>query len=238
MLCRRPGRARFVGLKLTTVLAIVLLAAASHAAQVKLAWDPNTEANLAGYKVSYGTASGTYSTVVDVGKVTTYTIANLADSKTYYFAAVAYNTSGASSGYSNQVTFTTPAPTANGSPSTPTTPTGPTSAAVNAAASYSTSATDPNGNPVTYQFNWGDGSVSSWGVNTQSHAWAKAGTYYVTVQARDSLGAQSGVSARTTVTVGGVRPHLRHRPVPTGSGTTQLFQQRHPPPIPRRSSWG
>jgi hypothetical protein len=227
MLYLRQGRERFVGLKLTTVLAVILFAAVAQAAQVTLAWNPNTETNLAGYKLNYGTASGSFSTVVDVGKVTTYTIANLADGKTYYFAATAYNTSGGSSGYSNQVTYTTPATTpTNGSPTTPSAPSGPTSAAVAATCSYSTSATDPNGNPIVYQFNWGDGSVSPWGAASQTHAWTAAGTYYVTAQGRDSLGALSGVSARATVTVNG---GTTTTPPPTTSTTYRIWDNSASP---------
>jgi hypothetical protein len=77
------------------------------AAQVTLAWDANTEPELTGYKIYYGTVSGTYGTPVDVGKVTTYTVTGLADGRTYYFAATAYDSVGNESGYSNEVTYTT-----------------------------------------------------------------------------------------------------------------------------------
>jgi len=56
-----------------------------NAADVKLAWDPNTQPELAGYKLSYGATSGQYGTTVDVGNVTTYTVSGLT-SGTYYFA--------------------------------------------------------------------------------------------------------------------------------------------------------
>ena len=75
------------------------------AADVNLAWDANTETNLAGYKLYMGTASRTYGTPVTLGKVTTYTKTGLALG-TYYFAVTAFNTNATNneSGYSNEVT--------------------------------------------------------------------------------------------------------------------------------------
>lgn len=58
--------------------------------------------DLAGYKVYYGTAHGTYSNSVTIGKVTSYSINNLAPG-TYYFTVTAYDTTGLESGYSNEV---------------------------------------------------------------------------------------------------------------------------------------
>ena len=40
------------------------------AGSLSLAWDPNTEEDLAGYKVYIGTSSGTHSQTIDVGKAT------------------------------------------------------------------------------------------------------------------------------------------------------------------------
>jgi hypothetical protein len=88
---------------------IWLMPAPAVAADVDLAWDANQESDLAGYKLHYGTKSGTYSNIIDVGKRTSYAVTGLAAGTTYYFAATAYNTKGLESGYSNQVTGTTPA---------------------------------------------------------------------------------------------------------------------------------
>jgi len=72
-----------------------------------LAWDPNAESNLAGYKVYVGTASSVYGTPVDVGLVTTFEVINLTKGQTYYFAVTAYNSAG-ESGDSNEVSKTIP----------------------------------------------------------------------------------------------------------------------------------
>ena len=77
-----------------------------------LAWDaPTTNvdgtpiAGLAGFKIYYGTASGTYTGIVDVGSVTNYAINNLAVG-TYYFSVTAYDSVGSESDFSNEVSKT------------------------------------------------------------------------------------------------------------------------------------
>jgi hypothetical protein len=92
-------------------------------ADVTLAWNPNTESDLAGYRIHYGTASGSYSVQIDVHNVTTCTVTGLTAGQTYHFAATAYDTSGNESGYSNQVSYQVPTGT-SGVPSTPTSPSG------------------------------------------------------------------------------------------------------------------
>ena len=73
------------------------------ATQAKLEWDPNSESDLAGYRIHYGLASRSYSSVVDAGKQTTCTLTGLRVGTTYYIAATAYNTAGRVSTYSNEV---------------------------------------------------------------------------------------------------------------------------------------
>jgi hypothetical protein len=76
--------------------------------QVTLEWDPNRETNLAGYRIYIGTASGVYGQPVEAGLATIGTIPGLLGGHTYYFAATAYNTSGAESAKSNEVMYTVP----------------------------------------------------------------------------------------------------------------------------------
>jgi hypothetical protein len=85
---------------------LILFAVPGRAAQVTLAWDANTEADLGGYKVYYGTASQSYDWFVDVGNVTQTTITNLTAGTAYYFAATAYDDAGLESAYSSEVTST------------------------------------------------------------------------------------------------------------------------------------
>ncbi|MGO9614668.1 MAG: fibronectin type III domain-containing protein [Dissulfurispiraceae bacterium] len=75
---------------------------------VTLAWDPPMESSsiiIAGYKVYYGTSSGQYGKVMDVGNVVTYTVQSLSPG-TYYFAVTAYDKSGNESSYTNEVSKT------------------------------------------------------------------------------------------------------------------------------------
>src|SRR5438132_30793 len=94
-------RAIFVTCALTALC--FLAPALSSAAQVTLAWDPNTEPDLAGYKLYYGTSSGSYQFSVDVGNLTSYTLSGLLEGRIYYFAATDYNLSLNESGLSNEV---------------------------------------------------------------------------------------------------------------------------------------
>jgi hypothetical protein len=80
----------------------------ANCAQVTLVWDPVNVSNLSGYKIYYGTTSGTYQWVSDAGNVTSYTLSGLNAGTTYYAAATDYLTSGIESTYSNEVMFAAP----------------------------------------------------------------------------------------------------------------------------------
>jgi hypothetical protein len=89
-------------------LMALIAAATTITYAVQLAWDPNPEPDLAGYKLYWSlTPGGPYTNKVDVGNVTNYTIANtnFAFMKTNYFVATAYNTSGLESTYSNEINW-------------------------------------------------------------------------------------------------------------------------------------
>lgn len=82
----------------------------AFAASITLTWDANTEPDIAGYKVYYGTASRTYGTPIDVGKVTGHTVGNLSGGKTYFVSMTAYDSFGSESGFSSEVTVSTSVP--------------------------------------------------------------------------------------------------------------------------------
>jgi hypothetical protein len=87
---------------------ILLSSAAALSAQVTLAWDPNTETDLEGYKLYYGFESGNYLYSVDVSNQTSHTISDLEPNRVHYFAATAYDTDNNESGFSDEITYLTP----------------------------------------------------------------------------------------------------------------------------------
>jgi hypothetical protein len=93
-----------------TLAVAVLFPISLIAASIEVSWSANAESDLAGYKVYYGTQSGTYTSSVNAGKVTTQTINNLETGRTYYIAISAYDTSANESAKSNEVTISIPVP--------------------------------------------------------------------------------------------------------------------------------
>src|SRR6185503_1927067 len=72
-----------------------------------LTWAANREPDLAGYKIYVGTASGTYNfpgSAFVIGLGTSYTVSNLPNGQTYFFAISAYDTAGNESPLSAEVT--------------------------------------------------------------------------------------------------------------------------------------
>jgi len=110
----------------------------------------------------------------------------------------------------------------NHSPNTPSTPSGPSSGYTGTSYSFSTSATDPDGDPLTYRFDWGDGNISSWGASSQSHGWDSTGNFCIKVQAKDSHGATSSWSDchYITITFPYHDPELNSGDVSPDSGDT------------------
>jgi hypothetical protein len=94
------------GLRL--LIALVLLIATSPASAIVLAWDPNDEPDVAGYRVYYGTASGDYSEVVDVGNATSTPIEGLLPGATYFFVVTAYNSTLLESLPSEEIAYSVP----------------------------------------------------------------------------------------------------------------------------------
>ena len=99
-----------ISISLFSLCFILFSVAYAYSAQVTLAWDPNTEPDLDGYRIYYGYSSRAYEYSVDVGNQTEYTLSELEDGETYYFAATAYDIYGNESDYSEEVSWTSPSP--------------------------------------------------------------------------------------------------------------------------------
>ena len=95
---------------LLTLLFVILslLVPAAHAGDVTVAWDPNPEPEVAGYKIYFGTTPGSYTVSMNAGNITSMVISGLETGVTYYFAAVAYDSSGNESGFSNEISYVVP----------------------------------------------------------------------------------------------------------------------------------
>src|SRR5687768_9361945 len=87
----------------TLLLALAIVAGTAIGAGAATAsWDPNTEPDVAGYKLSYGTQPGVHTVTIDVGNVTAYTF-NPPAGMRYYVVVQAYSTTGALSAKSAEV---------------------------------------------------------------------------------------------------------------------------------------
>ena len=78
--------------------------------EISLQWNSNSEADLAGYQVHYGTSPGAYSRSILIGLAsqpqpgtTSYKLKGLVKGQKYYIAVTAYNQYGYESAYSNEV---------------------------------------------------------------------------------------------------------------------------------------
>ena len=165
-----------------TLVIVVGSASAIHAATAS--WDPNPEANIAGYRLSYGTQTGVHPTTIDVGNVTTWSL-NLTPGQRYYIVVQAYNSSGQLSPESGEVVLDIPA-TVNRAP-TLTQPSNQASAE-NTSVSLSLVASDPDGTALAYSATGLPVGLSvnlTSGVITGTLTFTSAGTYAVTATASD-----------------------------------------------------
>jgi hypothetical protein len=98
---------KLVSLLLSIVAAQILCSDQFLSDSIFLEWDPNTEPDLAGYRMYYGALDSTLF-MLDVGLTTSVVISNLQLGLTYRFYATAYNTSGLESGPSEEIIYTVP----------------------------------------------------------------------------------------------------------------------------------
>jgi hypothetical protein len=103
------------------VIFVFLYANFAQAGEATISWIQNTEPDLAGYKIYYGTSTrdvecppANYPYKVDVGQTTsstapTYKLENLADGETWFFSVTSYNASGQESCFSEEMSKVMPA---------------------------------------------------------------------------------------------------------------------------------
>lgn len=101
------------------IVLLMLISTSLFAGNVTVSWDPNSEPDLGGYKIYYGTESGTYDKVVNVGSITSQKIENLTDGQTYYFVVTAYDASGNESSFSAEVNIVVQPPQDTEAPKAP-----------------------------------------------------------------------------------------------------------------------
>jgi hypothetical protein len=123
---------------------------------------------------------------------------------TYYWQIVARNNQSESTP-SPIWDFTT---SGNQPPFKPTVLDGPRNAGKGIPLEFLTVAPDPEGDNVSYQWDWGDGNISEWygpydfgQQTTATHEWAENGTYEIKVHAQDWSGKQSGWSKAYNVSI-------------------------------------
>jgi hypothetical protein len=92
-------------------------------------------------------------------------------------------------------------PANNHPPNTPDKPSGPASGLIQTTYRFNTTATDPDGDPLEYKFDWGDGTISSWGASSRDHSWTSDGTYCVRALARDDALITSNWSDCNNITI-------------------------------------
>jgi hypothetical protein len=84
-------------------VAVLLGSTAASAQSVNLAWDASTDPTVTGYVVKWGTRAEIYTSSIDVGNRTSWTVTGLNPDQKYFFAVTSYAATGLFSSPSNEV---------------------------------------------------------------------------------------------------------------------------------------
>lgn len=222
----------------TALSAILLLPQMAAAATVTIAWDRNPEPDIAGYRISYGIVSGAYTNTVDVGNRLEYQIRGVDDGQKYYFVVQAYNTRGAVSPPSSEISANVVALTALTTDMVSPTPTG---------KPITWTALAGSGAQLQYQFWRFSQSTGAWTLgqdygSSNSLTWTPGaeGTYAIQVWARKAGSSATLEAWRTTgfftvanqpIVVGSLEADVA---LPPSEGTSITWTARAtggPPPL-------
>jgi fibronectin type 3 domain-containing protein len=113
---------RIVSASIMALGLLLLFVQGVHAATVTVTWNQNTESDVAGYKVYYGTAprsQSAYANSVSINGKTSTTAVLTLSAGTYYFAVTARDTAGNESAFSTEVNATVPSIQPPGKPGKP-----------------------------------------------------------------------------------------------------------------------
>ena len=117
---RGGGKMKRLLLVLSFIIVFIFTTSIAFAATVILQWNPNTEADLAGYKLYYGGTSRLvqpYTVTIPIPDKTAITFSVELNPGTYFFSLTAYDLASNESGYSNEVSTIIPEyPSKPGSP--------------------------------------------------------------------------------------------------------------------------
>ena len=116
----------------------------------------------------------------------------------------------------------------NNPPGIPSTPTGETNGYHGSSYTYTTNATDPDGDNMYYTIDWDDGTTSGWmgpypngAPSSISHTWEAPGIYQIQAQARDFYNMKSAWSPKLSVEMTNRAPNQPTNPSPQ-HGATQV----------------
>ena len=184
-----------------------------------MAWDANSEPDLAGYKVYYGTSSRNYATSRDAGKVYSYTIADLQEGTTFYIAATAYDRYGNESAFSQEVVYS-----ASVSNHAPVAQSGTLSTNQDTAATGTLVATDPDsGDTLTYSVATQAGKGTVVIANAATGAYTYTPTANVTGSDTFTFRVADAGGLTTTATVAVTIVPVNHAPI-AQNGTLFTFR--------------
>lgn len=129
------------------------LTSASPAATVPdltVAWNANSESDISGYRLKYGTSPGVYPNVVSVGTTPSTSVSGLTEATTYYFVVSAVSQSGLESPVSGEISHQTEVITINPGNQAPVALAGSLTTAEDTPATITLSGTDADSDPLSY----------------------------------------------------------------------------------------